>query len=522
MRSRLGAFSHATSPTLYYPQPAVQLLTSYPLDPTQLPLASALQASAQGSYAAFHTPGHKRGAGISPQHRALFGAHIFRSDLPELPGLDNLFAPEGAILAAQQLAAEAFGAERTWFLANGSSCGIQAALLATCGPGDQVLVPRNLHSSAIAGLILCGAVPIYLEPDYSQAWDIPVGLPPARVEAALKAYPDAKALLAVSPTYQGICSDLPAIAACCHRHGIPLIVDEAHGPHFAFHPELPPTALSAGADIAIQSAHKVLSAFTQAALLHAQGNRIAPERLRAALSLTQSTSPSYLLLASLDLARHQMATEGFTLMQKTIALADHAWEALDQLPGLQVLQPRWPADNPNQLPGDRTRLTVEVSGLGMSGFEVDQQLHDQHQITAELPTLHHLTLIVSLGNTAADIEQLIQGFTQLTSQGSSLSAKLRAKALPLPANSSASLAPPPMTPREAFFAAKEPKAITQAVGHLCAEVICPYPPGIPLLLPGEIITASALNYLQAVRAAGGVLTGCQDPSLTTVLTVSAG
>lgn len=431
--------------------------------------------------------------------------------------MDNLFAPEGVILQAQILAADAFGAEQTWFLANGSTCGIEAAILATCGPGDKLILPRDVHTSAISGLILSGAVPIYVAPTYSSDWDISLGVSPAAIAEALDAHPDAKAVLVVSPTYYGVCSDLAAIASLTHAHNIPLIIDEAHAPHFAFHPELPISALAAGADIAVQSAHKVLSAFTQAALLHVQGDRTGRPRLTQSLQLTQSTSPSYLLLGSLDAARQQMATAGHALMEHTLILADQAAQALNQLPGLRVLQPQWAKDHGAKdhsgILGDRTRLTIDISKLGITGFEADDLLHTRYGVTAELPALRHLMFIVSLGNTETDITQLITGFKHLCQ---------RHPILPLPHSPVPPLLPPTTSatpPRQAFFARKLRIPTAQAVGQICAETICPYPPGIPVLLPGELISAEAIAALKSTLSAGGLLTGCSDPSLETLLVV---
>ncbi|MEL7224893.1 MAG: aminotransferase class I/II-fold pyridoxal phosphate-dependent enzyme, partial [Cyanobacteria bacterium J06576_12] len=427
------------------------------LNQNTTPLVDALKHCATRSNAAFYTPGHKRGQGIAQRHRELFGDAIFRADLPELPELDNLFAPEGVILQAQQLAAEAFGAEQTWFLANGSTCGIEAAILATCGPGDKIIVPRNAHISVISGLILSGAVPIYVSPSYSAEWDMPIGVEPQSIERALKEYPDAKAVLVVSPTYQGICSDLGAIAAHTHTHNIPLIVDEAHGPHFAFHRDLPTTALSSGADIVIQSTHKVLSAFTQAAMLHTQGERIDQSRLAQSLQLTQSTSPSYLLLGSLDAARHQMSTQGKALMTRTIDLANRASHELKQLSGLRVLQP---GSMDSELRGDCTRLTVDVSPLGLTGFDADDLLHTKYGITAELPALRTLTFIISLGNTTHDIDQLIEGFTRLCAEHSQTSQHSEFQGLsPLSVKTISSSA---LTPRQAFFSQKRSLSHKQA------------------------------------------------------------
>ena len=481
------------------------------MDQSATPLIDALKHCATRDNAAFYTPGHKRGQGLSSRHRDLFGTQIFRTDLPELPELDNLFAPEGVILQAQALTAEAFGTDRTWFLANGSTCGIEAAILATCGPGDRLILPRNVHSSAISGLILSGATPVYVEPNYSEAWDMPIGVLPQTIERAIAQNPKAKAVLLVSPTYQGICSDLEAIAHLTQAHNIPLIIDEAHGPHFAFHPDLPPSALTAGADLVVQSAHKVLSAFTQSAMLHVQGNRIDHHRLTQSLQLTQSTSPSYLLLGSLDAARHQMATNGLSLMKQTIELADQAFQAISQLPRLRVLQPRRDSD---ELRGDRTRLTVDVSTLKLTGFEADEILHSKFNVTAELPALKHLTFIISLGNTPADIHQLIHGFQQLYQRYPPIQ-----PAPPKTPSSSLIPHPSPLTPRQAFFAQKHALPIDQAADHICAETICPYPPGIPALLPGELITQRAIAHLQTLLNAGAILTGCQDPQLKTILVI---
>ncbi|NJL41391.1 MAG: aminotransferase class I/II-fold pyridoxal phosphate-dependent enzyme, partial [Leptolyngbyaceae cyanobacterium SM1_4_3] len=307
------------------------------MDQTELPLVSALAAAANRSDAAFHTPGHKRGQSAPPALLKLLGRSAFRADLPELPELDNLFAPEGAIAQAQLLAADAFGAEQTWFLANGSTCGLEAAILAACNPGDKLILPRNLHQSAIAALILSGAVPVFVLPEYDADWDLAHPPKPEAIAQALRDHPDAKAVLIVSPTYHGVCADVGSIARLTDAANLPLIVDEAHGAHFAFHPDLPAPALAEGADLVVQSTHKTLSALTQAAMLHVQGKRIDRARLAASLRLVQSTSPNYLLLASLDAARQQMALEGKELLDRTLELSDRARHELGDIPGLRVL-----------------------------------------------------------------------------------------------------------------------------------------------------------------------------------------
>jgi arginine decarboxylase len=479
------------------------------LDQQSTPLLRQLQISSQRDHAAFYTPGHKRGRGAPSSCLQLLGPAVFQADLPELPELDNLFAPEGVIEEAQMLAAEAFGAEKTWFLTNGSTCGVMAAILATCEAGDQIILPRNCHSSAISGLILSGAMPIFVEPESSSDWVYCVA--PEKIQQALARYPQAKAVMVTSPTYEGVCADLEAIATLTHAHGIPLLVDEAHGPHFAFHPDLPPSALSLGADLAVQSTHKVLGAMTQAAMLHAQGDRIPAQRISQALQWLQSTSPSYLLLASLDAARQQMALRGPQMMAHLLQSVDAARQQIQAIPGLSLLGLPLPQVGFAAL--DTTRLTVGVSALGLDGLWLDQVLHEQLGVTAELPTPSHLTFIPSLGTTPIDLDQLVLALQKITR---------------LPGNAKSGAPPtwerevisrPQISPRAAAFAAQKTIPWTQAAHQISAELVCPYPPGIPVLYPGGEITAADLEYLRQIKAAGGHITGCSDPNLQTLRVV---
>lgn len=486
------------------------------LDQTQTPLLSALRASGYRHHAPFYAPGHKRGRGASKKLQDVLGRPALQVDLPELPELDNLFAPAGVIQAAQALAAEAFGAEQTYFLANGSTCGLEAAILATCGPGEKIIVPRNAHRSVIAGLVLAGAMPVFVEPEYSPTLGLALGISADSVATTLRHHPDSRAVLLVSPTYHGVCSDIAAIAKLTHAHGVPLLVDEAHGAHFAFHPHLPGTALSQGADLAVQSTHKVLGALTQASMLHCQGNRIDRARLEAALQLTQSTSPSYLLLASLDAARQHMATEGQGLLRQTLDLAGEIRSGLSLLAPLQGIAPEHvlPFESVKDL--DLTRLTVDVSGLGITGLEADEILHEALGVTAELPELRHLTFIVSIGNSRSDGEKFLTGCKTLRDKVAAPGTNCRSTLPVFYPVAGPPFTQPPVTPRDAFFAATETLATKQAISRLSAETISAYPPGIPTLVAGETITAAALEHLQTVKQQGGYVTGCSDPSLETV------
>ncbi|MBD2610038.1 MAG: aminotransferase class I/II-fold pyridoxal phosphate-dependent enzyme [Nostoc sp. ZfuVER08] len=487
------------------------------LNQNQTPLLDALKANSTRSHAAFYMPGHKQGKGISQPLADLLGKAVFRADLTELADLDNLFAPQGVIQEAQQLAAEAFGASQTWFLVNGSTCGIEAAILATCGNGDKIILPRNVHSSAIAGLILSGAYPVFLNPEYDSVLDIAHSITPTAVESALQQHPDAKAVLTVYPTYYGVCGDLNAIANITHQYNIPLLVDEAHGAHFRFHPKLPISALAAGADLTVQSIHKVLGAMTQASMLHVQGNRIDSDRISKALQLLQSTSPSYILLASLDAARQQMALHGKLLMSQTLQLAQEARTKISEIPGLSVLEMPQLGGTPGFVALDKTRLTVTVANLGLTGFAADDVLDEKFAVTAEFPSEQHLTFIITMGNTTADIQQLIQGFTALAQEYRRTNASVKNYIWQDFSPTAASNLY--FSPREAFFAASETLPLAKTCHRICTEIVCPYPPGIPILMPGELITKPVLDYLQQIQAMGGFISGCHDTSLKTLKVV---
>jgi arginine decarboxylase len=486
----------------------------YHLNQAQTPIIDALQEWVNKSHAPFYTPGHKRGIGMNPILKERWGAAVFGWDLPELPGLDNLQAPTGIIEQAQILAADVFGAQQTWFLVNGSTTGVMAAILATCGEGEKIILPRNMHSSAIAGIIHAGAVPIFINPEYEQQLDIAHSITPDSVKLAVEQHPDAKAVMVVYPTYYGACGDLAAIAEIVHSYQIPLLVDEAHGSHFGFHSDLPPAALTVGADLSVQSTHKLLGSLTQSAMLHVNSSLIDVDAIGRSLRLLQSTSPSYLLLASLDAARQQMALNGEQLMTETIELARIARAEIDRIPGLSVVGLDPPIPGCKYL--DPTRLTVTVTGLNLTGFTADEILTSEFGIVAELPSMRHLTFIISFGNRRADIDRLIWGLNELATK--------YAEDLPLKLGSidikDQILTKMAITPRQASRSPQISILANQAIGRISAESICPYPPGIPVLIPGEMITAEALAYLQQILDLGGELVGCSDPTLEHIKVVN--
>jgi arginine decarboxylase len=482
----------------------------YDLNQSQAPIVDALREWVSKSHAPFYTPGHKRGIGMNPLLKDRWGAQIFGWDLPELPGLDNLHAPSGVIQQAQILAAEVFGAQQTWFLVNGSTAGVIAAILATCGEGDKIILPRNIHSSAIAGIIHAGAVPIFIDPAYDRSLDIAHSITPESVKFALEQHPDAKAVMLVYPTYYGACGDLAAIGEIVHSYNIPLLVDEAHGAHLSFHQDLPPAALSAGADLTVQSTHKLLGSLTQSAMLHVNSSRIDRDRLTRSLRSIQTTSPSYLLLAALDAARQQMALQGQELMSETIELSRIARAKISQIERLCVFELDTPTLGCRYL--DPTRLTVNVTGLNLTGFAADEILSERLGVVAELPSMRYLTFIISLGNTQTDIDRLVWAFTELATKYAE-DKYLELPSIGLPNQILTEMA---MTPRQADRSRHTSVKVERSVGKISAESICPYPPGIPVLIPGEVITIEALDYLRQVLDLGGEIVGCSDPNLETI------
>lgn len=486
---------------------------------SRAPLFEAIRHYCFLDKAPFHTPGHKQGRGIPAELRELLGEMVFRADLTELPEVDNLHDPDGVILEAQELAAQAYGADRSWFLVNGSTCGVETLVLAVCDPGDRILLPRNCHKSAIAGVILSGATPVFMDPDYDQELGIAHGVTPETVERTLQAHPEAKGVLIVNPTYYGVCGDVVRIAEVVHAHGLPLLVDEAHGPHLAFHPELPISALEAGADLVVQSTHKVIAGMTQASLLHLQGSRIAANRVRNILQLLQSTSPSYVLMMSLDVARRQMALEGEKLLQTTLELARTARQRLNGIPGISCFG----LERLGQTPGfhalDETRLTVRVSELGMFGFDAHDQINSRFHVQPEMSTLHNVVFIVSIGNTEWDLDRLVRSFEVLAEEQGAANEGMGEKMQRLARIQRPPLPPQALTPRQAFFAPIQRVPFQSAVGAICAEIISPYPPGIPILIPGEVVTQEAIDYLLLVHEAGGFINGPEDVRLQTLKVV---
>ena len=464
------------------------------------PLFDALVSVAESRKVSFHTPGHKSGKGISTRFRKFVGPKIFTIDLTTLDEVDCLQRPVGVIKEAQELAAEAYGADHSFFLINGTTVGNHVMILSTANPGDEILVARNAHKSILTGIILSGAIPRFFAPVYDKELGILLNVTAEEVRSAMQRSPSARILSLTTPNYYGVAADLRAIVSEAKRRGILVLVDEAHGPHLHFHPGLPLAALDAGVDVCVQSTHKILGGMTQSSMLHLNGGDVDHPRVVRLLHLLQSTSPSYILMASLDLARMQMATEGEKLLSKALDLAKDARERINRIPGLFCFGE---ADLPEGgFSLDFTKLTICVKRLGLTGFEASAILNAEFAIQVEMADLFNILVIVSIGDRKDDLDRLVGALSDLSGRG-----VRRPSTLPAPPQFPPTGLRFHLPPREAFFAESEHVSLAKAEGRISSDIVTIYPPGIPVLVPGEEVDASMVDYLLSLASYGARIDG---------------
>lgn len=455
----------------------------------------ALKAYTEQRLVSWHTPGHKGGRNTGWDFYNRLGQFVFQADLTELPGLDNLHRPQGVIKEAQEEAASFFGAGQTFFLVNGASAGIMAVFLAICRPGDTVLMPRYAHRSAFAGLILSGARPVYLEAAWLSELDLVLGIEPAKVEKALEAYPDAKLLLVVHPTYEGLVPPTRRLIDLAHEKDLQVLVDAAHGSHFGLDPRLPPSPLALGADYVVHGTHKTLGAFTQAAMLHLKPGLDGRE-VGQALQILQTTSPSYLLLASLDAARQQVELWGRELWARAVVRALELREKLQKagVPCLEAAEVRGEATAGL----DVTRLVIPTAPLGLTGPEVLTALRERgHEM--EMAALKYIVGILTPAEEEAEISGLIEALRQIR-QASQPSGRRprRISTTCRPAELGSILPRVALTPQEAFQARHRRLPLKEAAGKIAAELVAPCPPGVALVVPGEVLAPEVVELLALV------------------------
>jgi len=485
-------------------------------DHRRAPLIEALEAYHATGVAQFCIPAHKQGAAVEDGTAGALGLSPFRGDVLLHKGLDDRTGSNSVLQLAEDLAADAFGADESHFSTNGSTLSVQAAVLAAVAPGEKILVQRNAHKSAVAGVILSGAVPIWLLPDIDRDRGLGHAVAPDTLAAALGEHPDARAALCISPTYYGVSADVAGLAAACHDHDIPLLMDDAWGADFHFHPELPAAALDSGADLAIGSYHKSLAGMLQTSIISVRGNRIDHGRLRLVLDSLETTSTSSLLLAAMDGARRQMVLDGRRLLTETLRLARRAAAALAEIPGLVVM-----GDDVLSRPGsagrDEAKVTVDLTALGITGYEAADWLYDEQRLAIEGVDHRHLMFVVTIADDDESVGRLVEAVTALAD-------KARAeRRSPLgPARFTEELfvgAEYPVRPRDAFLGATRSVKLAGAAGEIAAEPISPYPPGVPVLVPGQRITGPIVEFLQAGMAEGMYVEGAVDPSLEEVRVV---
>lgn len=478
----------------------------YKLNQNETPLFDALMEYVNRDTIPFHVPGHKKGIGMDKEFKNFIGENAFKIDVTVFKLVDSLHHPTGPIKKAQELAADVYGSDAAFFSIHGTSGAIQTMIMSVANAGDKIIVPRNVHKSVTAGIILSGAIPVYMQPELDKTVGIAHGVTPETVEKTLKNNPDAKAVLIINPTYYGVATNIKKIADIVHSYDIPLIVDEAHGPHLGFNDKLPMSAMKAGADMCSQSTHKIIGALTQCSLLQVKSKYIDVNRVQQILSILQTTSPSYILMASLDCARRQIALHGKELLDKAINLSNYAREEINKIPGFYCFGKEI-LNNPGVYALDPTKITITCRDLGITGYKLDMILSEKYHIQMELSDLYNVLAVGSFGDTKENIDALIKALKAISED---LYGKGNKKPdfIDMP-----SIPKQILIPREAFNSQKTAIALKDSVGMISGEFLMAYPPGIPVLCPGELITKEIVNYIKQLKDAGLYVQGTEDPNV---------
>ncbi|MDD4541377.1 MAG: aminotransferase class I/II-fold pyridoxal phosphate-dependent enzyme [Eubacteriales bacterium] len=487
-----------------------EVTRSYNLDQTRAPLLQALSEYRKKRVVSFDVPGHKQGRGNEELTRFL-GKDCLSVDVNSMKMLDNLIHPTGVILEAEQLAADAFGAARSFFMVNGTTSSVQAMIMSTCLPGDKIIMPRNVHRSAVNALVLTRALPVYVDPSLDRELGIPLGMSVDAVHRAIKENPDAKAVFLNNPTYYGVCPNIKEIVRLAHEAGMRVLVDEAHGTHFYFSAELPMSAMEAGADMAAVSLHKTGGSLTQSSLL-----LLGPEMVEEGgyvhqiINLTQTTSASYLLLSSLDITRRNLALSGEEIYKRVINFANYGRCEINELGGYYAFGTER-CDGDAFYAFDSCKLPVHTRAMGLSGFEVYDILRDDYNIQVEFGDMGNFLAIISVGDRPVAIERLIAALGDINTRFASLPEGMLVNEYIEPVLA--------MAPAEAFYANYECLPLEECAGRISTESIMCYPPGIPILAPGELVTDEVLSYIKEAKERGSQMTGTEDPSVENLCVV---
>ena len=445
----------------------------------------------------FHMPGHKLGKGLPEE----FLKTLAPLDITEIPGMDNLHHPTGMIKQAQELAAKAFGSDRTFFLVNGSTCGVYAMISVMCKRGDTLIVARDCHKSVVNGILLAGVRPVYIMPEFDSRFGITTAITAESLEKTFLANPGVAGVLLTRPNYYGICCDLEKIAAIVHSHNKILAVDEAHGSHFRFNDVLPVCAMDAGADICVQSAHKTLPAFTQGAYLHVKSDRVDMERLEYCLSVHQTSSPSYIIMASLDVARDIMQREGSMLIKRLVDSIEKNKAAFSKNEAFTFID----GNTITKFRTDPTRIAINTGNSGITGYETEIELRRTYNLQVEMSDLFNIVCIATTADTPETISYL---FTCLKKLYSSYSGHCRQMSDHLKHNNYSH--DQQLEYCEVMQSKSEWVVLNKAAGRISKGIIAPYPPGIPVVCPGEVISSAVIAHIGSIIQAGGSVNGLKD------------
>lgn len=489
------------------------LLKLFKLDQTRTPLFDALMEYVNNNTIPFHVPGHKKGQGMWGDFQKFVGINVLSIDVTVFKQVDSLHKPTGVIKEAQELAADAYNSDYTFFSIHGTSGAIQAMIMGVVNPGEKIIIPRNVHKSVTAGIILSGSIPVYMQPEIDHSVGVALNVTPETVIETLEQNEDAKAVLIVNPTYYGVSTDIKRIAKIVHSYGIPLIVDEAHGPHLHFNDRLPISAIDAGADVCSQSTHKIIGSMTQSSLLHVKKGFVDVNRIKTVMSLLQTTSPSYILLASLDVARKQMVMEGKKLLDRTIELANYARNKINSIEGYycfgeEVLNKK------GAYGFDPTKITITCKDLGLSGYELERILAEKYFIQPEMSDLYNVLCVFSLGDSKEHVDALINALEEISSQ-QCCSVRRKIGIIDVP-----EIPEQILSPRDAFNSLTVSVPLSDSMGQISAEFLMAYPPGIPILCPGEMITREIINYVKELKEAHLYVQGTEDPDVNNIKVVS--
>lgn len=467
----------------------------------RVPLFEAVKKYVDDEVIPFHVPGHKQGKGI-PELQGYVGEKILNMDVNGMDDLDYANNPTGVILEAQKLMAQAYGAEKAYFLVNGTTSGVQAMIMSACEPGSKLILPRNAHRSTIGGIILSGAIPVYMQPEINNEFGIAMGVSVDSVKKTIKANPHAKAVFVINPTYYGITSDLKSIVRIAHINDMPVLVDEAHGAHMPFHDDFPLTAMEVGADMSAASVHKTAGSLTQSSIMLLRGNLIHADRVRQALNLTFTSSASYLLMCSLDIARRQLAVKGHELLEETLQLARWAREEINKIEGLYAFGCEL-IGTPGCFNFDETKLGVNVINMGCTGYAAEAILRKEYNIQVEMSDLYNILAVVTIGDRRESIEAFVNALKSMAAKGC---VKRGNRVAALPENPEMII-----SPRDAFYSSKRKVKLEEAEGEIAGEMVMAYPPGIPVICMGERINQDIIDYIGILKAERCQLQGTSDP-----------